>query len=68
MRFHACLVYVHLSGNKAVFSEDCMHVMHLPATYVTGSAKTGHNHTSLNLQYEVSKTLGAYWYIVEKIP
>ena len=45
-----------------------MHVMHLPATYVTKSAKTGHNHTSLNLQYEVSKTLGAYWYIVEKIP
>ena len=34
--------------------------------YVTGSAKTGHNRTSLNLQYKALKTLGAYWRIIEK--
>jgi len=35
-------------------------------TYVTGSVKTGHNCTSINLQYKALNTLGAYLYIVEK--
>ena len=34
---------------------------------VTGSAKTRHNRTSLNLQYKALNTLGAYLHIVEKI-
>ena len=34
--------------------------------YVTGSAKTGHNRTSLNLQYKALNTLGAYLRIVKK--
>ena len=33
---------------------------------VTGSAKTGHNRTSLNLQYKALNTLGAYLRIVKK--
>jgi len=33
---------------------------------VTGSAKTGHNRTSLNLQYKALNTLGTYLCIVKK--
>ena len=33
---------------------------------MTGSAKTGHNLTSLNLQYKALNTVGAYLHIVEK--
>jgi len=34
---------------------------------VTGSAKTGHNRTSLNLQYKALNTWGACLHIIEKI-
>ena len=34
---------------------------------VSGSAKTGHNHASLNLQYNALKILGPYLRIDEKI-
>ena len=34
--------------------------------YVTGSTKTGHNRSSLNLQYKALNTLCAYLCIVEK--
>ena len=40
----------------------------LQVTIVTGSVKTGHNRTSLNLQYKALNTLGAYLRIVKKIP
>ena len=43
------------------------HVSKTSIEYVTGSAKAGHNCTSLNLQYKALNTLGAYLYIVEKI-
>jgi len=33
-------------------------------TIVTGSAKTGHNCTSLNFQYKALNTLGTYLHIV----
>jgi len=33
---------------------------------VTGSANTGHNHTSLNLLYKALNTLSAYLHIVEE--
>ena len=39
-------------------------------SYVTGSAKTGHNRTSINLQYKALNTactLSAYLHIIEKI-
>jgi len=35
-------------------------------SYVTGSAKTGHNYTSLNLQYKALNTLGTYLHIIKK--
>jgi len=35
--------------------------------YVTGSAETGHNRTSLNLQYKALNTLGKYLRIIKKI-
>jgi len=35
--------------------------------FVIGSVKTGHNRTSLNLQYKALNTLGAYLHIVEEI-
>ena len=37
-----------------------------PRPFVTGSAKTGHNRTSLNMQYKALNTLGAYLRIVKK--
>ena len=37
-----------------------------PLVNVTGSAKIGHNHTSLNLQYKALNTFGAYLRITEK--
>jgi len=37
-----------------------------PSKNVTGSAKTGHTRTSLNLQYKALNTLGAYLRIVKK--
>ena len=36
--------------------------------YVTGSAKTGHNRTSLNLQYKALNTIGKIIRIIKKIP
>ena len=45
-----------------------MHAILQVILYVTGSAKTGHNRTSLNLQYKALNTLGAYLRIIEKIP
>jgi len=36
------------------------------AVIVTGSVKTGHNRTSLNLQYTALNTLGTYLRIVKK--
>ena len=43
------------------------HVTKDASEYVTGSVKTGHNRTSLNLQYKALNTLGAYLHNVEKI-
>ena len=48
------------NDNVGIFLQSC-------AVIVTGSAKTGHNRTSLNLQYKALNTLGTYLRIVKKI-
>ena len=48
------------------YSKETQYLRSITHLYVTGSVKTGHNCTSLNLQYKALNTLGAYLHIVEK--
>ena len=68
-KFDVLLDFLHAFRNLheiSLVKEDTWHAVTFPTlsrnlaftVYVTGSAKKGHNHTSLNLQYKAFNTLG----------